>query len=293
MTWQILMWEQAQGGDRAGKPDAARSDEILRWNALSTTAGRSEHHSAHGSLRMSQPSSPQSQLAATFRRGGSQPTMVCRSGRGVLRSEAKCGLRVRFTTPGTVAILAQGANSGNCCHASLLRNKGKTFASVGIALSARGGRWSCCMHSPRRCFLRGPAGGRGRELLLNIMALEIITGKGLYQISVEVLHGGYAFDFRSTGAASSSEINFALGSRGNPASEQTVVDTSAEGIAVSWHLKFCVSNMFHKGALISVRPLPQPLSMGDKPAGLVDKTSASGIGESRLEAGAGHLCRPP
>ena len=204
------MWEQAQAGDRAGKPDAARSDEILRWNSLSTTEGRSEHHSAQGSLRMSRPSSPQSQLAATFRKGGvSQP------------------LRVRFTTPGTVAILAQGANSGNCCHANLLRNQGKTIASVGIALSAIRGRWSCCVHSPRRCFLGGPAGGRGRELLLNIMALEMITGEGSYQISVEVLHGGYALDFRSTGAASSSEINFALGSRGNPASGQTVVDTSA------------------------------------------------------------------
>jgi hypothetical protein len=98
---------------------------------------------------------------------------------------------------------------------------------VGIALSAIRGRWTCCVHSPRRCFLGGPAGGRGRELLLNIMALEMITGKGSYQIPAEVLHGGYAFDSRSTGAASSSEINFALGSRRNPASEQTVVDTSA------------------------------------------------------------------
>ena len=41
-----------------------------------------------------------------------------------------------MTMLGTVAILAQGTNLGYCDHASLLRNKGKTCAIVGIELSA-------------------------------------------------------------------------------------------------------------------------------------------------------------
>ena len=54
-----------------------------------------------------------------------------RRGRGrTLRSEAKSSLVVRFTTPGTVAILAQGTNLGCCGNASLLINKGMVFASV-------------------------------------------------------------------------------------------------------------------------------------------------------------------
>jgi len=40
-----------------------------------------------------------------------------------------------------------------------------------------------------RCTFVGPAGGRGSESLLNIMALEMRTGKSRYQVSVVVLHG--------------------------------------------------------------------------------------------------------
>ena len=50
--------------------------------------------------------------------------------------------------------------------ASLLRNKGQASANVGIALSATEAMHFC-----------GAGGGRGRELLLNIMALEMVSGR--------------------------------------------------------------------------------------------------------------------
>ena len=83
------------------------------------------------------------------------------------------------------------------------------------------------MRSPRRCAFVGPAGGRRRELLLCIVAMLMITGKGLCQVSVQVLRGGYAFAPSSTGTASSSEENLAFGSAGNPASEKAVFDINA------------------------------------------------------------------
>jgi hypothetical protein len=108
-----------------------------------------------------------------------------------------------------------------------LQSKGKACASVGIALSTIRGRRSCFVQSPRRCAFVGPAGGRFRKLLLNIMVLEMVTRNSFYQVSGQVLHGGYASDPSSTGTASSSEGNLALGSGGTPASEQAVVDPNA------------------------------------------------------------------
>ncbi len=47
MTWQIMIWEQAQAGDRAGKTRRRlqRGDPEMECD-VSTTAGRSAHHSA-------------------------------------------------------------------------------------------------------------------------------------------------------------------------------------------------------------------------------------------------------
>jgi hypothetical protein len=83
-----------------------------------------------------------------------------------------CGLRVRFTTPGTVATLAQGTDVGCCGHAGLQRNECNAFASMGIALSTIRGRWSRCVQSPRPCAFVGPAGGQHRKLHLNIRAMD-------------------------------------------------------------------------------------------------------------------------
>jgi len=141
-------------------------------------------------------------------------------------------------------MLAHGAIFGSCGHESLLRNKRKAFASVGIALSAIRGRSSLCMQSPKRGTFVGPSGGRVRGLLL------------ILQVSVEVFHGGYSCDPSSTGAAPSSEGNLALGSGGKPASEQAVVDPIAGKNCRPLLLKPWISKQFHKGVLNVRAPSP-------------------------------------
>jgi len=65
---------------------------------------------------------------ALRRRGAacvSQPTMLCCSGWGVVRSAAKCGLRVQMTMLGTVAIFAQGVSLGCCDHQAFCETRGR------------------------------------------------------------------------------------------------------------------------------------------------------------------------
>jgi len=146
-------------------------------------------------------------------------------------------------------MLAHGAIFGYCGHESLLRNKGKAFVSVGIALSAIRGRSSLCMQSPRRCTFVGPSGVRVRGLLL------------ILQVSVEVLHGGYSCDPSSTSAAPSSEGNLAVGSGGMP--NKLLSIPSRVRIAVPLLLKSWIFKSFHKGVLRFRAPSPPASLPGD------------------------------
>jgi len=104
--------------------------------------------------------------------------LVCVTGLclGMFLGCAGCGLSVRLTTPGTVAILALGANLGCCGYASLLRNKEQAFFKRG----------HCTVHHSRLLeMLRAFA-----------KAMRFCGARGWATPRAASLHRGYVNDHR-------------------------------------------------------------------------------------------------
>jgi len=148
--------------------------------------------------------------------------------------------------------------------ASLLRNKGQASANVGIALSATEAMHFC-----------GAGGGRGRELLLNIMALEMVSGRVVTRFrlrysTVDVLLIPALPAQPLSARATSLEVAGAT-----PLPNKLLSIPMRVRIAAPLPLNFWIFNMFHKGALVFDRPSP-PASIAQAETGLVSTGMSSG-----------------